>query len=341
MSRVRHVFARGLNALWYGRKPWYWLLWPLAAVFRALVRLRRVAYARGWLGREDVGVPVIVVGNITAGGTGKTPLVIWLAEALIERGFRVGVICRGHGGRARDWPQPVAKASEAAWVGDEAKLLARRSSCRVVAGPDRVAAARLLLRQGPLDVILSDDGLQHYRLARRFEIAVVDGARGLGNGACLPAGPLREPASRLREVDAIVVNGGDWGHPGVLRAKLLPTRVLELASGLEKSLVEFRGRRVHAVAGVGNPERFFALLDVHGLEVDPHPLADHAPITQSDIDFDDDLPVLMTEKDAVKCGHLNGKDKWFVEAELEFAEGDGERLLREIARSLARPERDQ
>jgi tetraacyldisaccharide 4'-kinase len=334
LTAIQHRSARALDAIWYRRSAWRWLLAPIARVFLGLVSIRRKLYARGWLKAIDVGVPVVVVGNISVGGTGKTPLVVWLADALSERGFRVGVICRGHGGRSQNWPRPVAAFSETSEVGDEARLLARRLKCPVVAGPDRVAAAEMVQKPGPLDVIVSDDGLQHYRLERSFEIAVVDGVRGLGNGRCLPAGPLREPPSRLREVDAIVVNGGDWGHAGVLRARLRPTRVVELASGEERALDDFSGRHVHAVVAIGHPQRFFELLESRGILVEPHPLADHAPITRRDIEFGDGLPVLMTEKDAVKCGHLSGKDMWFVEAELEFAEGHGERLLRSITRDL-------
>jgi tetraacyldisaccharide 4'-kinase len=189
--------------------------------------------------RVDFEVPVIVVGNLTVGGTGKTPLVIWLVARLSERGYRPGIVCSGYRGEAQDWPQRVTVDSEPEQVGDEAVLLAQRARCPVVAGPDRVANVQELLTAGTVDVVVSDDGLQHYRLGRSIEIAVIDGIRGLGNGLCLPAGPLREPAARLREVDAIVVNGGKWGHAGVFRAEVLATGVRQTATGTMKALEEF------------------------------------------------------------------------------------------------------
>ena len=334
MIRFRELATRRLNALWYGRSPARWLLWPLAIVYRGLAALRRFSYRKRLRGSFDPGVPVIVVGNLTAGGTGKTPLVIWLARRLADQGYRLGIVCSGYGGAGKQWPQSVANFSDVALVGDEAKLLARRAGCAVVAGPDRAAAARMLLKPGPLDLILADDGLQHYRLRRAVEIVVVDGTRGLGNGLCLPAGPLREPPSRLREVDAIVVNEGDFGHAGVLRARLRPTRVVELATGQERQLTDFANRSVHAVAAIGNPARFFGLLESHDIAVEPHALADHAVPTAADLTFDDGLPVLITEKDAVKCDRLKLANVWSVETELEFRTGDDERLLRTIGRLL-------
>jgi tetraacyldisaccharide 4'-kinase len=336
MNRLRDSATRACNALWYGDNPLRWLLWPLALLFRGLVAVRRLAYRRRWLPSVDVGVPVVVIGNLTVGGTGKTPLAIWLATNLRERGYRVGIVCSGYGGRAQHWPQSVTGSSAVSGVGDEAKLLARRAGCPVVAGPDRVAAARLLLRPGPLDVIVADDGLQHYRLRRAIEIAVVDGIRGLGNGLCLPAGPLREPAARLGEVDAVVVNSGDFGHVGMLRASLKIVRVYELTSGTERRLADFAGRQVHALAAIGNPDRFFDALAEERLQVEPHPFPDHAELGPADFSFADDWPVLITEKDAVKCERLGRNNVWCVVTELEFAEGHGERLLRSLDLSLER-----
>jgi tetraacyldisaccharide 4'-kinase len=335
---IRDAATRGLNDLWYGRNPLYWLLWPVAIVFRGLVALRRFAYAKAWIESIDVGVPVVVVGNLTVGGTGKTPLTLWLAGKLVARGYRVGIVSSGYGGAAGSWPQPVATFSDAALVGDEASLLARRAGCPVVAGPDRAAAAEFLLRPRALDVILADDGLQHYRLQRAVEIAVVDGTRGLGNGLCLPAGPLREPASRLRDVDAVVVHQGEWGHSGVLRTSVRAVRVVELATGAEKPLGEFANASVHAVAAIGNPDRFFDLLEAAGLRVEPHAHADHARLEAGNLQFGDSLPVLMTEKDAVKCSGQLPDNVWYVVTELEFAPGDDERLLGTLVRLLDRGE---
>ncbi|HEY5667506.1 MAG TPA: tetraacyldisaccharide 4'-kinase, partial [Gammaproteobacteria bacterium] len=196
-------------------------------------------------------------------------------------------------------------------------------------------AARLL-EAAPVDVIVSDDGLQHYRLRRSYEIAVIDGQRGLGNGRCLPAGPLREPRARLGTVDAVVINEGEFEGIEAFRARVLPARVCELGTRKQKSLEDFAGQSVHAVAAIGNPGRFFDLLSRHGLVVEPHAFADHAELRPDDLEFDDGHPVLMTEKDAVKCGGVDIRNLWCVVAELEFEPGDGERLEREVLDHLQR-----
>ena len=335
---MRAALSRLFDSIWYGGNPLEWLLRPLALAFRGAVRARRLLYRRGILTTVQLDVPVVVVGNLTVGGTGKTPCVIWLAARLRERGLTPGIVCRGYGGSAAEWPRAVTAQSDAAEVGDEPVLLARRTGCPVAAGPDRAAAAALLRRgvRG-VDVVLSDDGLQHYRLARIFEIAVVDGVRGLGNGRCLPAGPLREPPQRLREVDAIVVNGGEWGHAGVFRASVAVSGVRQTETGVMRSLSDFAGQRVHGVAGIGHPERFFALLEAHGLEVEPHPLPDHAAIGAKDLRFADGAPVFITEKDEVKCGAFAHADVWCAVAEMRFAAPDEERLLRALTLQLAAP----
>jgi tetraacyldisaccharide 4'-kinase len=325
-----------LNALWYGNVPVYWLLWPFSFVYGALMAGRRFAYRSAWFQSVDIGIPVVVIGNLTVGGTGKTPLTIWLAQLLIGRGYRVGILCRGYGGKSVDWPLIVSEASDANAVGDEAKLLAKRTGCPVAVGPDRVAAVQLLLASESLDIVLSDDGLSHYRLKRAFEFAVVDGTRGLGNRLCLPAGPLREPPSRLHDVDAVVVNDGDYRRPGALHATVRPLRVVEMATGAEKALSDFADRPVHAVAAIGNPGRFFDLLARHDILFQPHPRADHAALTQRDLDYGDGLPVLMTEKDAVKCSGFEPGNLWSVVIELEFVEGDRERLERMLMTALER-----
>ena len=322
------------GALWYGNSPWRWLLWPLAVLYQALARVRRVAYARGWLRSVELAVPVIVVGNVSVGGTGKTPFVIWLAEQLKQRGRRVGIVTRGYRGKAADWPRAVTADSDPREVGDEPVLLARRTGCPVVAGPDRVAAAEALLEMSPVDVLLSDDGLQHYRLARRFEIAVVDGVRGMGNGLCLPAGPLREPPARLQEVDAIVVNGGTWGHSGVFRGKAVVTSVYNMKDGSVRTLESFKQSQVHAVAGIGNPQRFFDLLEEADLDVLPHPLEDHADLGPEQLTFDEPGAVLITEKDAVKCERLAPEGVWCVVVDLQFDADRTARLMRLVLRDI-------
>ena len=326
--------AELLNGIWYGESPMRFALWPVAAIYRALARLRREAYQRGWRSPVEMPVPVIVVGNVSVGGTGKTPFVIWLADQLKQRGRKVGIVTRGYRGKGTEWPRAVAADSDPEEVGDEPVLLARRTSCPVVAGPDRVACVEALLEHTRVDVVLSDDGLQHYRLARAFEIAVVDGARGMGNGLCLPAGPLREPPSRLQEVDAIVVNGTGWGHAGVFRADAVVTKVYHLKDGTERTLESFRGKPVHAVAGIGNPQRFFDLLLDADLDVESHPLEDHAEITLDELTFDEPGAVLITEKDAVKCEHLKANGVWCVVVDFKFDADSASRLMRLVLRGI-------
>ncbi len=283
---------------WYRASPVGLVLAPLGWLYCAVAMLRRTLYSAGLLKRVNLPVAVIVVGNITVGGTGKTPLVIWLARWLRRHGYHPGVVTRGYGGRARDWPQVVRADSDPAVVGDEPILLARHTECPVVADPDRARAARTVISRG-CDVVISDDGLQHYRLARDVEIAVLDGERRLGNGRCLPAGPLREPLGRLADVHARVTNG--TAQPGELAMQLVATRFRALGSDRDWPVSEFRGRRAHAVAGIGNPQRFFDHLRRLGVEVIEHAFPDHHDFAPADVRFGDDLPILMTEKDAVKC----------------------------------------
>jgi tetraacyldisaccharide 4'-kinase len=322
-----------LDSLWYGPHPLSVLLAPLGRVFAWTAAARRRAYHSGVLHRVKLPVPVIVVGNITVGGTGKTPLVIWLVEALRAMGRRPGVVSRGYGGRASTWPQHVTADSDPAAVGDEPVLIARRCACPVVTAPQRADAARTLLAEYDCDVIVCDDGLQHYALARDLEIAVVDGARRLGNGRCLPAGPLREPPSRLRHVDLVVVNGEARAGECGMRLTGEQARAL-LDPSREQPLDHWRGAPVHAVAGIGNPARFFAHLRRYGLEVVEHAFPDHHRFQPGDIAFGDGRPVLMTEKDAVKCRAFAGDANWYVPVDAVPDEDCRRRLQALLARAL-------
>jgi tetraacyldisaccharide 4'-kinase len=322
------------NKVWYGGAPAPWWLKPLSALYGGVSGVRRIAYGRGLIPAKRLSCPVIVVGNLTAGGTGKTPLVCWIAEQLTQLGFRPGVVTRGYGGSSRT-PRLVQASDPPSRVGDEALLLARRSRASVATGRNRPAAAQLLINAG-CNVILSDDGLQHYALARDGEIVVIDGDRRFGNGSLLPAGPMREPSSRMRGVDAIVVNGGAGEGEGALRMRLLPTGAVAIKYGTLKPLREFSGQPVHAVAAIGNPQRFFATLRAIGIEVLEHPLPDHAQLKREDISFEDDLPVLMTEKDAVKCGEIAGPHHWYVPVNVAFAAGDAEKLRASVLAAIQR-----
>lgn len=319
------------ETIWYRRAhPVSLLLLPLSWLYCLVALGRRWAYRRGWLRSHRLPVPVIVVGNLSVGGTGKTPLVLWLTELLRREGWQPGIVLRGYGGTSPSWPRRVTPQSDPGQVGDEAVLLARRSACAVAAGPDRLAAAALLLGEAGCDIIVSDDGLQHYRLQRDLELLVVDAARGFGNRRCLPAGPLREPIARARHVDLILCNGGpcEGGEP----MELVPGPAVNLRDArLTQSLDDWRGRRVTAVAGIGNPARFFAMLRQAGLELDERPYPDHHRFQARDAEDWPAGPVLMTEKDAVKCAAFARTDHWYVPVEARLDSGSERRLLERLA----------
>lgn len=303
-----------LESAWYGaaRPPWW--TWPLAALYGAVVRLRGWLYRTGAMRSVRLPVPVIVVGNLSVGGTGKTPLTIALAEALRARGYRPGVVSRGHGGSRRE-PMLLDDRPDPAEVGDEPCLI-RASGVAVAIGRERPAAARLLLEAG-CDVLIADDGLQHYALARDVEICVIDATRRFGNGRLLPAGPLREPLSRLSRVDFRVCNGAPLAD-GESPMQLVGGEVLALHDGERRLLADFAGQRVHAVAAIGNPARFFASLRAAGVDPIEHAFADHHAFVAGDLDFGDQMPVLMTDKDAVKCRNFPRPGWWRVPVRAEL-----------------------
>ncbi|GLQ48604.1 tetraacyldisaccharide 4'-kinase [Dyella flava] len=306
--------AETLQRGWYGggRLPWW--SYPLAALYGLVVAVRRGGYQRGWLRSVRLPCPVIVVGNLTTGGTGKTPLTLALIGVLRQRGYRPGVVSRGYGGTQRE-PMLLGDAPNPVEVGDEPALI-RATGVPVAIGRDRPAAAQLLLDAG-CDVLIADDGLQHYRLARDVEICVIDGERRFGNAKLLPAGPLREPLRRLNNVDFRVCNGGDAKN-GEIPMHLHGGMARALLDGHEQPVSRFSGARVHAVAAIGHPQRFFASLVAQGIEVIPHPFPDHHAFAPSDLAFADGLPVLMTEKDAVKCRAFAQPDWWSVPVKAEL-----------------------
>ena len=316
------TLADRLVDAWYSRRTTLLaaMLVPLSLCFRATVALRRVGYRSGLLRSMALPVPVVVVGNITVGGSGKTPLVAALATALAQRGFHPGIVSRGYGRDGDDGdPLPVDPDADPRRTGDEPLLLAR-AGYPVVVARDRVAAGRALLARHPrCDVILSDDGLQHYRLRRDVEIVVVDGARALGNGWLLPAGPLREPASRLRAVAAVVVLAEEGAHASLpeLRGAFAMTLVGDRFVRVDDPLTTlpasaFAGEGVHALAGIGHPARFFAQLAAIGIAATPHPFADHHRFVAGDLALPEAQAILMTEKDALKCETFADERCWYL-----------------------------
>lgn len=309
--------SQTLNQIWRKRGLAAYALWPLSLIYQVAMACRRFLYQSGWFKVHRFDVPVIVVGNISVGGTGKTPAVISIANFLRREGWKPGIVSRGYGGASETAPRAVSAESDPNQVGDEPVLIARRTGCPVMVAPDRTAAVRKLLDEYKCDVVVADDGLQHLALHRDIEIAMVDGKARFGNGFCLPAGPLREPVSRLNSVDFVISNGGGGaGYRCVIEGDV----AVKLAhQDVHLPLSEFPDGQVHAVAAIGNPGRFFGHLSQFGLEVVEHPFPDHHKFVPADLGFANHDSILMTEKDAVKCDEFAGDNMWYVpvEASLE------------------------
>ncbi|WP_290699340.1 tetraacyldisaccharide 4'-kinase [Amphritea sp.] len=316
----------GLEQAWYRGSRWLKLLRPLESLFCILARRRRQEYQQGKRPSWTAPVPVVVVGNISVGGTGKSPLVIWLVEQLRQQGYKPGVISRGYRATPPTTPYFVTAASSSAEAGDEPLMIVRRTGVPLVISADRVAAAKLLLEQTSCDLIISDDGMQHYALNRSIEIAVIDGARGFGNGRCLPEGPLREPVERLEEVDLIVVNGGSPGN--LLKNSLLhkafpmmlqPGDLVRLTDDQRVAVDQWSlSRQVNAVAAIGNPKRFTETLSALGFTSKLYSFPDHHTYTERDFSFHQERPLIMTEKDAVKCDHIALTDAWYLQVNADL-----------------------
>lgn len=301
-------------------------LLPLSWLFAALVSLRRFLYKHNLLITHTFNIPVIIVGNLSVGGTGKTPFVIWLARFLVNLGFRPGVISRGVGGKKHRTPRWVDVSDLASEVGDEAILLARHSGCPLVLCTDKVKAVQALVDREKCNIIISDDGLQHYRLGRQVEIVMVDGQRRFGNRCLLPAGPLREPVSRLASADLVVVNEGEKDEWCL---DLLPVALVSIQhNDIKRDLSTLKGQKVHAVAAIGSPERFFNMLRRAGLQIIAHPFPDHYFFSKKELDFADNFPIIMTEKDAVKCGKFADERFWYVRSMANMSAGFSHELHR-------------
>ena len=321
---MKASLRRFIEARWYDDKGAFLPLLPLSWLFASVSGLRRGLYRIGWFRSPELPLPVIVVGNINVGGTGKTPIVAWLAQQLIARGHKPGIVSRGYGGETSKKPRLV-DSNDARKYGDEPVLLAAMTGCPVCISVDRVAAVRRVAQEN-VSIVISDDGLQHYRMRRAMEILVVDAERGFGNGHLLPAGPLREPVSRAYKADALVINGPDSPLSG-FHFQLVQQDAVCLTTGATQPLSAFAGQRVWAVAGIGNPRRFFRQLVAAGLLVDEVALADHAKVSINKLIGEKDQPVLMTAKDAVKYTGNNLDNVWRVPAVASCSRQDAEKLL--------------
>lgn len=298
-----------LENIWYHNGRGKTILLPFTGLYCLINRGQR------WLQTRKLprlSCPVIVVGNITVGGTGKTPLTIYLVKLMQEAGFKPAIITRGYGGRAVQWPQSVTPISDTLEVGDEAVLMAIRTGVPVYAGPNRLASIKACLDKHDCNVIISDDGLQHYKMPRHIQIAVIDGERKLGNALCLPAGPLREPVKRLKQCDIIVVNGtGDLQNKWC-EMLVVGTELMNLKTEKIKRLAILEGQKVNAVTGIGNPQRFYKTLEQAGLKPEKCSFPDHYQFQPRDLEFDNDYPIIMTEKDAVKCQSFASANCWYL-----------------------------
>jgi tetraacyldisaccharide 4'-kinase len=317
---MRSALSLCLSRAWYRNPSWLRLLRPLSRFYGRVAQWRRARFLADPARSYRAGALVVIVGNITVGGTGKTPLTLALAQVLQKHGVALAIVSRGHGGHSKQYPLEVTSDMDPALCGDEALIYARRAGCPVVVDPRRARGVQYLEQKYQPRLILSDDGLQHYALQRDVEIVVLDGQRGIGNGLLLPQGPLREEASRLLEADLLVSNGEPLvalptGDKPLYTMQVHPGLLYNLATGESLDTAKFRAQyqgKVHAVAGIGNPARFFSTLTQEGFAIISHVFNDHHRFQARDIAFDDDLPVLMTEKDAVKCGSFATPRHWYL-----------------------------
>ena len=318
-----------LESIWYHQDKGRCLLIPLSYLYSAINSFQRKIQTKN---QKQLPCPVIVVGNITVGGTGKTPLTIHIVQLLKKANYKPAIITRGYGGKAKTWPQSVTANSDASLMGDEAVLMSQRTNVPVYAGANRLESIEQLLKENDCDVIISDDGMQHYKLPRDIQIAVIDGKRQLGNGYCLPAGPLREKKERLNDCDLIVINGKNSEDLDYHEMSLTGDVLVNLSTQEEKALSYFQGQEVQALTGIGNPQRFYSALKTAGLKLNENSYADHYAFTKSDLDFSHDQIVIMTEKDAVKCKSLIGTSKnfWMLPVQAQLSENFDRQLLGQL-----------
>ena len=307
-----------IEKVWHSKNIFSLLLFPLSLIYISIIYLRRTLYQLGLISITKINVPTIVIGNIVAGGTGKTPLVIWLAKYFKDKGFLPGIVSRGYGGTYLSNIELVKPTSNPLLVGDEPVIIARNTNCPVVVAKKRAKGAKELVEKYNCNIILCDDGMQHYSLARDIEIAVIDGQRRFGNNYCFPAGPLREPKSRIFKADLIVskYNARTCEHKMDYTYHQLVS-LNELSKTIP--ILDLHGMTVHAIAGINNPDHFFSYLRSHKLELIVHKFPDHYSYTEDDVKFDDNFPVVMTEKDAVKCLNYSSDKHWYIPISAELS----------------------
>ena len=323
-----------LENSWYRKSNWLFLLWPISLITRFMSSRKRERYLMGTLKTWKPDVPIIVVGNIVIGGTGKTPLVIWLAKSLLKLGYKPGIVSRGYGGRAKQYPLLVNSTTPVTDSGDEPYIIATNTNCPVVVSPNRVQAAKKLVTDTDCDVIISDDGMQHYQLDRDIEIAVFDGLRGAGNKLCLPAGPLRESLNRVEDVDFIVSSSKPLDDLSIKEDYVMEYRPIKWIRISDDESFEPENwpltRAVHAVAGIGNPSKFYNLLRSLGLQPIEHSFPDHYQFNKADLTFNDQLPIVMTEKDSVRCKAIDVKNIWYLKVEADIPDEFAEKIAIKI-----------
>lgn len=320
-----------IERIWSGRSSLWLLLLPFSWLYGLISNGIRLSYQLGWRKVWRASVPVVVVGNLTAGGNGKTPVVIWLVEALQRQGLRVGVVSRGYGGKAERYPLLLDAATTTAQAGDEPVLIYQRTQAPVAVSPVRREAVQALQSGGNIDVIVTDDGLQHYALARDFEIVVVDGERRFGNGWWLPAGPMRERAGRLNSVDAVIVNGGS-ASGNEIAMQLQPGAAINLKTGQAQPLSAFD--QVVAMAGIGHPPRFFNTLAQQGvMPIRQLAFADHQAYSEAELRAltTGSQALIMTEKDAVKCRQFAQDNWWYLPVDAQLSAAPAAELINKIA----------
>jgi tetraacyldisaccharide 4'-kinase len=313
-----------LENTWYKRSAWLFLLWPLSLITKFVSSRRRSKFLKdeGYSWKPEI--PIIVIGNIVVGGTGKTPLVIWLANKLRDLGFKPGIVSRGYGGSAKKYPLLIEGTTTVQESGDEAQIIFKNTNLPVSVSPNRVQAAKYLIEETDCDVLISDDGMQHYALGRDIEIAVFDGLKGTGNDLCLPAGPLRESLERTSEVDFIISSTQELNHPLINEDYVMtyePINWVRLLDGESFTAKDWPlTRSINAVAGIGNPLKFYNLLRDLGLDPIEHSFPDHYQFNEEDLIFNDNLPIIMTEKDAVRCKDMTIKNIWYLRVEAKISE---------------------